>query len=130
MTQGHALRSPNIYKLGEEGSKTDREGGSLWLMWKIGRDQLLKGFGCQAEGSGGMDSIRVAEWQTFRKVTVVADMRARLQLGCPGVRGDPYGPLLAQYVDFSLQESRPAKMVIRPHPKIIFCSHPSFRWGN
>lgn len=33
-------------------------------------------------------------------MTGVAEMGSRLQLGCPGVRGDPSGSLLAEYIDF------------------------------
>lgn len=47
-----------------------------------------------------MEDIRAAECQTLREVTVVAEIKSRLQPSYPGVRGNPCGPLLAEYVDF------------------------------
>lgn len=61
---------------------------------------------------GAMEGFRAGKWQIFRKVTVVGGMGVRLQPGCPGIRVDPCGPLLAEYVDFPPKNLGPANTVI------------------
>lgn len=69
----------------------DTEGGQGSApkgLWMPGRGQW-----------GGMEGLRAGKRQTFRKVTVVGGLGAGLQPGCPGIRGDPCVPLLAECID-------------------------------